>query len=100
MLICGGDGTIGWVFTTLQEEGLADVADVAFAPLGTGNDLSRVLGWGKATDGSRVRATSKPLSRLPLPHSNCARLCPRPAAAKQPDPACQLACQARRHDRV
>ena len=55
MLVCGGDGTIGWVFTGLDEEGLLDLAEVAIVPLGTGNDMSRVLGWGKASDGSSVR---------------------------------------------
>jgi hypothetical protein len=42
---CGGDGTIKWVMSELAERGLADVC-IAAVPFGTGNDLSRVLGWG------------------------------------------------------
>ena len=42
---CGGDGTVKWVMSELAERGLADVC-IAAVPYGTGNDLSRVLGWG------------------------------------------------------
>ena len=42
---CGGDGTVKWVMTELAERGLADVP-IAAVPFGTGNDLSRTLGWG------------------------------------------------------
>ena len=64
VVVCGGDGTIGWIFTALEEEGLADRAEVAIVPLGTGNDLSRVLGWGKAADGSKVRRNARASSLL------------------------------------
>ncbi|KOB76227.1 Diacylglycerol kinase [Operophtera brumata] len=39
VLVCSGDGSVGWV---LQE--------TAVLPLGTGNDLARVLGWGASCD--------------------------------------------------
>lgn len=50
VLVAGGDGTIAWLLNTIHKLGLQPVPSVAIIPLGTGNDLSRVLGWGKAHD--------------------------------------------------
>ncbi|XP_055381713.1 diacylglycerol kinase epsilon [Condylostylus longicornis] len=46
ILIAGGDGTIGWVLNTIFSLEIKPIPEVAIIPLGTGNDLSRVLGWG------------------------------------------------------
>ena len=42
---CGGDGTIGWILQEADKLGLKDM-QLGVLPLGTGNDLARVLGWG------------------------------------------------------
>ncbi|XP_075166519.1 diacylglycerol kinase epsilon [Haematobia irritans] len=46
ILVAGGDGTIGWVLNTMYTLNIKPTPSVAIMPLGTGNDLSRVLGWG------------------------------------------------------
>ncbi|CAF1438147.1 unnamed protein product, partial [Didymodactylos carnosus] len=64
--IFGGDGSVGWVV-----EKLADFyhelnnPPVAIGPLGTGNDLSRVLGWGDIYDSKRLLST---LLKIPKSH--------------------------------
>lgn len=64
LLACGGDGTVGWLLSCLDRLAGPAPGDTACAqaavgvlPLGTGNDLSRSLGWGGGY-------TDEPLSKI------------------------------------
>ena len=46
ILVCGGDGTVSWIISALEAMKLERWPPIAILPLGTGNDLARVHGWG------------------------------------------------------
>lgn len=46
ILVAGGDGTIGWILNEISRKNIQPIPEVCILPIGTGNDLSRVLGWG------------------------------------------------------
>ncbi|KAK5928769.1 hypothetical protein CgunFtcFv8_010063 [Champsocephalus gunnari] len=50
ILVCGGDGSVGWVLSDIDALTLHKQCQLGVLPLGTGNDLARVLGWGSACD--------------------------------------------------
>jgi len=59
--VCGGDGSVAWVLTMLDdldlelEKPLSEWPAVGILPLGTGNDLARVMGWCDSYSATNVR---------------------------------------------
>ncbi|KAJ8282553.1 hypothetical protein COCON_G00050720 [Conger conger] len=72
ILVCGGDGSVGWVLSEIDKLNLHKQCQLGVLPLGTGNDLARVLGWGPSCDDDTLlpqilekleRASTKMLDR-------------------------------------
>jgi len=54
VIACGGDGTIAWIIQGIINCGFENLPQIGMIPLGTGNDLSRMLGWGPGYCGEEI----------------------------------------------
>lgn len=64
VLVCGGDGSVAWVLNTVHEMKLDEKVSVAICPIGTGNDLSRVMGWGAEIKDEYLHSVDKLIDQI------------------------------------
>jgi len=79
MVVCGGDGTVGWALGALDKVSLPRDPAVSVIPLGTGNDMARALHWGGGYSGEdlkpvlkkAIRAQTSSLNRWAIEGTAC-----------------------------
>ena len=68
VVVCGGDGTINWVVSVLSDyygaENETFRPPLAVVPVGTGNDMSHMLGWGTKYDAFDLANIDKTLDKI------------------------------------
>ncbi|XP_015906416.1 diacylglycerol kinase delta isoform X2 [Parasteatoda tepidariorum] len=103
ILVCGGDGSVSWVLAEIDKLNLHRQCQVGVLPLGTGNDLARILGWGSScNDDAQLpqmlenyeKATVKALDRWCILTYEKSMLVPRKSLSQKnldfsPDSSCQ-----------
>lgn len=67
IIVAGGDGTFSWVANAVEKRNLSHVRLIVI-PLGSGNDMSRALGWGKKFPGMTRLATYMEALQTARPH--------------------------------
>lgn len=63
ILVCGGDGTVSWIISCLEKMHLERWPPIAILPLGTGNDLARIHGWGGGYNNESLLAILEQVSQ-------------------------------------
>lgn len=70
MLVCGGDGTVGWVLGAIDKivgKHAETKPQVGIIPLGTGNDMARACGVGSCYDGRPIAAHLREFDQQSVP---------------------------------
>ncbi|EGR28292.1 hypothetical protein IMG5_179490 [Ichthyophthirius multifiliis] len=66
-IVCGGDGSLMWVVSQIIQQGCdIEQCPIGVVPIGTGNDFSRVLGWGGNSPSELIGKNMETLKKMTL----------------------------------